>query len=175
VTDHVPPARPVHLEVNGTPVTLDLEPRTSLLDALRERLELTGTKKGCNQGACGACTVLVDGRRVLGCLTLAVQVEGRSVTTVEGLGPHHPLQDAVVAHDGLQCGFCTPGQLCSAVGMLAEVRAGAASVVTPGLDDLGPVELDAAEVRERMSGNLCRCGAHNGLVAAILENAQAPA
>jgi xanthine dehydrogenase YagT iron-sulfur-binding subunit len=161
----VPPAaRPVHLVVNGVATTLDVEPRVSLLDALREHLHLTGTKKGCNQGACGACTVLVDGRRIVSCLALAVQYQGREVTTIEGVGPH-PLQDAFVHFDGLQCGYCTPGQLCSAVGMLAEHAAGAASAVTA--DVTSAPELSRAEIRERMSGNLCRCGAYNGIVDAI--------
>ncbi|MBM6404171.1 2Fe-2S iron-sulfur cluster binding domain-containing protein [Phycicoccus sp. CSK15P-2] len=166
-----PPARPVTLTVNGRRTTASLEPRTSLLDALREQAGLTGTKKGCDQGACGACTVLVDGRRVLGCLTLAMQAEGCHVVTIEGVGPHHPLQDAVVHHDGLQCGFCTPGQVCSALGMLAEHRAGAPSLVTEDLA-ADAVPLTSAEIRERMSGNLCRCGAHNGLVAAVREVAE---
>ena len=143
----------IRLSVNGRDHELDLEPRVSLLDALRERLELTGTKKGCDQGACGACTVLVDGERVLSCLALAVQYRDREITTIEGVD--HPLQAAFVRNDGLQCGYCTSGQICSAVGMLAEHEAG-----TPLSDD---------EIRERMSGNLCRCGAYNGIVAAIRE------
>jgi len=146
-----PAARPVRLVVNGVPTTLELEPRVSLLDALREDLHLTGTKKGCNQGACGACTVLVDGRRIVSCLALAVQYDGREVTTIEGVGPH-PLQDAFVRFDGLQCGYCTPGQICSAIGMLAEGHAESAD-----------------EVRELMSGNICRCGAYPNILAAILE------
>ena len=145
--------------------------RVSLLDFLREDLKLTGTKVGCNQGACGACTVIVDGERILSCLTLAVQVDGRSVTTIEGLGEegrHHPLQAAFMEHDGLQCGYCTPGQICSAVAMLREIAAGAPSYVT---DDLAPgrVGVSPGEIRERMSGNLCRCGAHNGIIDAILQ------
>ncbi len=159
-----PAARPVHLTVNGVATTLDLEPRVSLLDALREHLHLTGTKKGCNQGACGACTVLVDGRRIVSCLALAVQYDGRAVTTVEGVGPH-PLQEAFVHFDGLQCGYCTPGQICSAVGMLAEHRAGSPSFVTDDVASSPP--LSRHEIRERMSGNLCRCGAYNGIVDAI--------
>jgi len=142
----------IWLSVNGRDHELDLEPRVSLLDALRERLDLTGTKKGCDQGACGACTVLVDGERVLSCLALAVQYRDREITTIEGVD--HPLQAAFVRHDGLQCGYCTSGQICSAIGMLAEHRE------TPLSDD---------EIRERMSGNLCRCGAYNGIVAAIRE------
>ena len=159
-----PPARPVHLTVNGVPATLELEPRVSLLDALREHLHLTGTKKGCNQGACGACTVLVDGRRIVSCLALAVQYDGREVTTIEGVGPH-PLQDAFVAFDGLQCGYCTPGQICSAIGMLAEHDRGAPSAVTEDVSE--PTTLSRKEIRERMSGNICRCGAYNGIVDAI--------
>jgi len=148
------------LTINGEAVAPPADARVSLLDLLRERLHLTGTKKGCNQGACGACTVLVDGERVLSCLALAVQYDGRAVTTVEGLANGddlHPLQAAFIEHDGFQCGYCTPGQLCSAIGMMAEVRRGVPSHVT---DDLsGPVALTHDELRERMSGNLCRCGA----------------
>jgi xanthine dehydrogenase YagT iron-sulfur-binding subunit len=143
----------------------------SLLDYLRERLQLHGTKKGCDQGACGACTVLVDGERILSCLALAVQYEGRSVTTVEGLAADcelHPLQQAFIDHDGFQCGYCTPGQICSAVGMAAEVRRGVPSHVTADLS-AEEIALSHDELRERMSGNLCRCGAHNGIVAAIAE------
>ncbi|NYZ13813.1 2Fe-2S iron-sulfur cluster binding domain-containing protein [Azospirillum sp. RWY-5-1] len=159
------------INVNGNPVELPGDPRVSLLDLLRERLLLTGTKKGCNQGACGACSVLVDGERIISCLALAVQYEGRSVTTVEGLaedGALHPLQAAFIAHDGFQCGYCTPGQLCSALGMAAEARRGLPSAVTADLEaDSMPLTRD--EIRERMSGNLCRCGAHNGIVDAILD------
>ena len=159
------------LTVNGTDVAPPDDPRVSLLDLLRDHLHLTGTKVGCNQGACGACTVLIDGRRVLSCLTLAAQADGRSVTTIEGLGTVedlHPLQAAFVAREGLQCGYCTPGQICAAAAMLDEVRAGTPSYVT---EDLGAetVSLSRDEVRERMSGNLCRCGAHHGIVDAILE------
>jgi xanthine dehydrogenase YagT iron-sulfur-binding subunit len=160
-----------HLRVNGENYSVELEARESLLDVLRERLLLTGTKKGCDQGACGACTVLVDGERILSCLTLAVQVEGRSVTTIEGLGADgelHPLQQAFIEHDGLQCGYCTPGQICSAVGMAKEVSRGVPSYVTGDLSS-ETVALSLEELRERMSGNLCRCGAHNGIVAAIAE------
>ncbi len=157
--------------INGIETGAPADPRVSLLDMLRETLHLTGTKKGCNQGACGACTVLVDGQRIVSCLALAVQYEGRSVTTIEGLsaeGGLHPLQQAFIDHDGFQCGYCTPGQICSAVGMAAELERGAPSVVTA---DLGSdtVVLTNEEVRERMSGNLCRCGAHNGIIAAIAE------
>jgi xanthine dehydrogenase YagT iron-sulfur-binding subunit len=160
------------LTINSRLVEAPIDPRVSLLDFLREHLHLSGTKKGCNQGACGACTVLVDGQRILSCLSLAVQYEGRSITTIEGLtepeglaehGSLHPLQ-----HDGFQCGYCTPGQICSAIGMEAEIRRGVPSAVTA---DLGAemIDLTHDELRERMSGNLCRCGAYNGIVAAIAE------
>jgi xanthine dehydrogenase YagT iron-sulfur-binding subunit len=147
----------VRLRVNASPRQLRLDSRVTLLDALRDRLELTGTKKGCDQGACGACTVLVDGKRVLSCLTLAAQCDGREVTTIEGLsrdGGLHPVQEAFIRHDGFQCGFCTAGQIMSAVALLAEGRAGS--------DE---------EIREFMSGNLCRCGAYPNIVAAIREAA----
>jgi xanthine dehydrogenase YagT iron-sulfur-binding subunit len=159
----------VKLRVNGTTEPLELDPRVSLLDALREHLGLTGTKKGCNQGACGACTVLVDGERIAACLALAVQYTERDITTIEGVGrpDHlHPLQEAFVHEDGFQCGFCTSGQICSALGMLAEHRAGMPSVVTPHLD-AEEIELTEAEIKERMSGNLCRCGAYDGIIGAI--------
>jgi xanthine dehydrogenase YagT iron-sulfur-binding subunit len=157
------------LTVNGADIALPDDPRVSLLDLLRDHLSLPGTKKGCNQGACGACTVLVDGERILSCLALAVQCEGRSVTTIEGLGQPghlHLLQKAFVQHDGFQCGYCTPGQICSAVGMLAELERGVPSHVT---GDLNTVLLTREELRERMSGNLCRCGAYNGIIDAIAE------
>ena len=159
----------MHFTINGTPTEVEFDLRTSLLDLLREHLHLTGTKKGCNQGACGACTVLVDGERINSCFALAVQYEGRSITTIEGLGTPealHPLQAAFVEHDGFQCGYCTPGQICSAVGMLGELRRGLPSHLTA---DLGAstVQLSRDELRERMSGNLCRCGAYNGIVDAI--------
>jgi len=158
------------LIVNETEVALPADPRVSLLDHLREGLQLTGTKKGCNQGACGACTVLVDGERILSCLALAVQYAGRRVTTIEGIATGdalHPLQQAFIDHDGFQCGYCTPGQICSAIGMVAEVRRGVPSVLS---DDLSAgIELTRQEVQERMSGNLCRCGAHNGIIDAIRE------
>lgn len=159
------------ITVNGEQRELSPDPRVSLLDLLREHLGLTGTKKGCNQGACGACTVLVDGERVLSCLSLAVQHDGRSVTTIEGLaegGALHPLQLAFIEHDGFQCGYCTPGQICSGVGMLAEARRGVPSAVTGDLA-ADAIALDHDELRERMSGNLCRCGAYNGIVAALAE------
>lgn len=157
--------------INGQDVELDVDPRISLLDLLRETLRLTGTKKGCDQGACGACTVLADGERILACLALAAQYEGRAITTVEGLsadGALHPLQQAFIDHDGFQCGYCTPGQLCSAVAMAAEAKRGSPSVVTADLARENVV-LDVLEIRERMSGNLCRCGAYNGIVEAIVE------
>jgi xanthine dehydrogenase YagT iron-sulfur-binding subunit len=156
----------VELRVNGTTHRVELDPRVSLLDALRERLGLTGTKKGCNQGACGACTVLVDGERIAGCLALAAQYGGREITTIEGV--EHPLQPAFIAADGFQCGYCTPGQICSALGMLAEHAAGAPSAVTADLAATD-IPLTDDEIRERMSGNLCRCGAYNGIVEAIQE------
>lgn len=157
--------------VNGTDVALPDDPRVSLLDLLRERLRLSGTKKGCDQGACGACTVLVDGQRILSCLALAVQYEGRSVTTIEGLGADgalHPLQRAFIEHDGFQCGYCTPGQICSAVGMIEELRRGVPSHVTADLAQTA-IPHSRDELRERMSGNLCRCGAHNGIMDGIMD------
>lgn len=159
------------ITVNGNAVPLPLDPRVSLLDLLREDLHLPGTKKGCDQGACGACTVLVDGERILSCLALAVQFEGRSVTTIEGIGTPgalHPLQTAFIEHDGFQCGYCTPGQICSAIGMAEEIRRGVPSHVTGDLA-AETIALSHDELRERMSGNLCRCGAHNGIVDAIAE------
>ena len=162
----------VAFEVNGKPHRLELDTRTTLLDALREHLRLTGTKKGCDHGQCGACTVIVDGRRINSCLTLAVMHEGARITTVEGLGVPklmHPMQAAFVKHDGYQCGYCTPGQICSAVAMLDEVKAGIPSHVTENLS--AKPRLTAAEVRERMSGNLCRCGAYSNIVDAIGEAA----
>ena len=161
----------VSIIINGREVPVPADARVSLLDFVREHLELYGTKKGCNQGACGACTMLVDRERILSCLALAVQYDGREVTTIEGLandGVLHRLQQAFIDHDGLQCGYCTPGQICSAVGMADEVARGVPSHVT---DDLEATEiaLDHDELRERMSGNLCRCGAHNGIVDAIAE------
>jgi xanthine dehydrogenase YagT iron-sulfur-binding subunit len=161
----------VSISINGSAEKLPDDPRVSLLDYLREHLRLHGTKKGCDQGACGACTVLADGERILSCLALAVQYEGRSVTTIEGLtaaGALHPLQRAFIENDGLQCGYCTPGQICSAVGMAREVRRGVPSYVTGDLS-AAAITLSRDELRERMSGNLCRCGAYNGIVAAITE------
>ncbi|WP_083199375.1 2Fe-2S iron-sulfur cluster-binding protein [Rhizobium sp. AC44/96] len=155
--------------INGEPTEVSADIRTSLLDLLRNTLGLTGTKKGCDQGACGACTVLVDGERINSCLALAVQYQGRSITTVEGLASRdtlHPLQQAFVDHDGLQCGYCTPGQLCSAIGMAGEIRRNFPSAVSKDLSAEHYL-LDGEELRERMSGNLCRCGAYNGIVEAI--------
>jgi xanthine dehydrogenase YagT iron-sulfur-binding subunit len=157
--------------INGVAVDADVDTRTSLLDLLREHLDLTGTKKGCNQGACGACTVLADGERINSCLALAVQYQGRAITTIEGLGTleaPHAMQRAFVEHDGFQCGYCTPGQICSAVGMAGEIARGVPSVVTGDLS-AQTIDLDDDELRERMSGNLCRCGAYNGIVDAIRE------
>ena len=159
----------ITLNVNGQDHHLALDRRTSLLDALRGHLGLSGTKKGCDQGACGACTILVDGNRIISCLALAVQYQGRVITTIEGIGSAtglHPLQSAFVEHDGLQCGYCTPGQICSAIGMAAELKRGLPSAVT---DDLltEKINFSSDEVRERMSGNICRCGAYNGIVEAV--------
>jgi xanthine dehydrogenase YagT iron-sulfur-binding subunit len=159
----------ITLNVNGQDHHLALDRRTSLLDALREYLGLSGTKKGCDQGACGACTILVDGNRIISCLALAVQYQGRVISTIEGIGSAtdlHPLQSAFVEHDGLQCGYCTPGQICSAIGMAAEPKRGLPSAVT---DDLltKKINFSSDEVRERMSGNICRCGAYNGIVEAV--------
>jgi xanthine dehydrogenase YagT iron-sulfur-binding subunit len=159
----------VTLRINGQEHALELDTRTSLLDLLRERLGLTGAKKGCDHGQCGACTVLIDGRRANACLAFAVAHDGAEITTIEGLadGGLHPLQTAFVATDAFQCGYCTPGQICSAVGMLAEAEAGWASHVTA---DVGSApDLDADEIRERMSGNICRCGAYPNIVRAIQE------
>jgi xanthine dehydrogenase YagT iron-sulfur-binding subunit len=159
----------ITLHINRMAHTLRIEPRVSLLDALREHLDLTGTKKGCNQGACGACTILVNGERILSCLALAVQYEGSDITTIEGLGAKealHPMQAAFVAHDGFQCGYCTPGQICSAVAMMEEFNNGFPSAVTA--DPSGsPIDFSDEEIKERMSGNLCRCGAYVGICAAI--------
>mgnify|MGYP000843911661 CR=1 FL=1 len=155
--------------VNGAPAELPFDPRVSLLDFLRDRLHLHGTKKGCDQGACGACTVLADGERILSCLALAVQYDGRSIVTIEGVGSAtdlHSLQQAFIEHDGFQCGYCTPGQICSAIGMADELQRGVPSHVTDDLD-APTMPFSAEEVRERMSGNLCRCGAHNGIIDAI--------
>jgi xanthine dehydrogenase YagT iron-sulfur-binding subunit len=158
----------VSFQVNGEARALEVDTRTTLLDALREHLRLTGTKKGCDHGQCGACTVIVDGRRINSCLSLAVMHEGDEITTIEGLGQPgalHPLQAAFIRHGGYQCGYCTPGQICSAVAMLGEIKAGAPSHVTENL--AAAPELTNAELRERMSGNICRCGAYPNIVAAI--------
>ena len=171
-----PPPVAVELQINGRSHSLTLDPRTTLLDALREHLALTGSKKGCDHGQCGACTVLIDGRRINSCLTLAVMHDGDSVTTIEGLAEGdnlHPLQAAFVEHDGFQCGYCTSGQICSAVGMLAESRSGMPSYVSEDLTQPA-AELTEAEIRERMSGNICRCAAYPNIVAAIKQAAGMP-
>ncbi len=156
--------------------SLDVDNRATLLDVLRERLHLTGTKKGCDHGQCGACTVIVEGRRINACLTLTVMHEGDTITTIEGLGTPerlHPMQSAFVKHDGYQCGYCTPGQICSAVAMLDEIKAGIPSHVTQDLS--APLIASTAEMRERMSGNICRCGAYSNIIEAIEEVAGASA
>ena len=161
----------VELTVNGREAHLQLDPRTTLLDALREHFHLTGTKKGCDHGQCGACTVIVEGRRINSCLTLAVMHEGETVTTIEGLGSPeklHPMQRAFITHDGYQCGYCTPGQICSAVAMLEEMEAGIPSHATANLEK---VAFSDAELRERMSGNICRCAAYPNIIAAIRDAA----
>ena len=164
------PTGQITLTVNGTPHALTLDTRTTVLDTLREHLHLTGTKKGCDHGQCGACTVIVDGRRINACLALAVMHDGAQVTTIEGLGKPgnlHPLQAAFIKHDGYQCGYCTPGQICSAVGMLDEIRRGVPSHVSADLT-ARPL-LSPTELRERMSGNICRCGAYSNIADAITE------
>jgi xanthine dehydrogenase YagT iron-sulfur-binding subunit len=164
------PLAKLSLSVNGQARTLELDTRVTLLDALREHLHLTGTKKGCDHGQCGACTVIVDGRRINACLTLAVMHEGAQVTTIEGLGTPqrmHPMQAAFVKHDGYQCGYCTPGQICSAVSVLDEIKRGVPSHVSADLT-ARPL-LSAEELRERMSGNICRCGAYSNIVDAMTE------
>jgi xanthine dehydrogenase YagT iron-sulfur-binding subunit len=173
-----PPPTPVkvELQINGRLHSLALDPRTTLLDALREHLALTGSKKGCDHGQCGACTVLIDGRRINSCLTLAVMHDGQAVTTIEGLATGdnlHPIQAAFVEHDGFQCGYCTSGQICSAIGMLAESRQGMPSYVTGDLTQPA-AELTDVEIRERMSGNICRCAAYPNIVAAIKQTAEMP-
>jgi len=160
----------VSLTVNGERRDLELDTRTSLLDAAREHLHLTGSKKGCDHGQCGACTMIVDGRRINACLTLAVMHQGCEITTIEGLGgPEnlHPMQAAFIKHDGYQCGYCTPGQICSGVAVLAEIKAGIPSHVTADLN--AATTVSEAEIRERMSGNICRCGAYSNIVEAMTE------
>jgi xanthine dehydrogenase YagT iron-sulfur-binding subunit len=169
-TTPAPVQHKVALRVNGQRYALDLDTRTTLLDMLREHLHLTGSKKGCDQGQCGACTVIVDGRRINACLSLAIMHDGAEVTTIEGLGTPdklHPMQAAFVKHDGYQCGYCTPGQICSAVAVLDEIRQGNPSLATADLN-AKPL-LSAAELRERMSGNICRCGAYSNIIDAITE------
>lgn len=163
----------VAFKVNGAARSLEVDSRMTLLDTLRERLGLTGSKKGCDHGQCGACTVMVDGRRVLSCLTLAATCEGKSITSIEGLakgGNLHPVQSAFIKHDSFQCGYCTPGQICSAVALITEAKNGELSYVTPDVRTKpGPLQLSDEEIRERMSGNICRCGAYPNIVAAIRE------
>src|ERR1700738_1164713 len=169
------PTISVALSVNGIERVLKVAPWPTLRDALREHLSLTGSKKGCDHGQCGACTVLIEGHRINSCLTLAVMHDGQSITTIEGLAEGdnlHPMQDAFVEHDGFQCGYCTSGQICSAVGMLAESRTGMPSYVTEDLTQ--QPELTDAEIRERMSGNICRCAAYPNIVAAIKQAAETP-
>ena len=164
----------VALNVNGRVQRIDVDPRTALLDALREHLHLTGTKKGCDHGQCGACTVLINGRRINSCLTLTVMHDGDDIVTIEGLGSPsalHPLQAAFVERDGFQCGYCTPGQICSAVGMLAEVNAAWPSHATADVAAQA-ITLTDAEIRERMSGNICRCAAYPNIIAAIRDVAE---
>lgn len=165
----------VTLTVNGQPKAMTIEPRVTLLDALRERLGLTGSKKGCDHGQCGACTVLIDGQRVYSCLTLAVMQEGKKIVTVEGLATGadlHPVQAAFIDNDGFQCGYCTPGQVCASVALLDEVKRGCASAVTADLTRPPQLaSLSEAEIKERLSGNLCRCSAYNGIVAAVQQAA----
>ena len=170
--DGVPQAKrlPLALKVNGESKQIMIDPRTSLLDLLREDLKLTGTKKGCDHGQCGACTVLANGRRINSCLALAVSHDGAEITTIEGLAKGEvldPVQQAFLDHDGFQCGYCTPGQIVSAVALLEEAKRGAPSFVTADLRRSGPAELTHVEIRERMSGNICRCGAYPGIVAAV--------
>jgi len=169
-TSQQPSMAKVALEVNGNHETLELDTRTTLLDTLREHLHLTGTKKGCDHGQCGACTVMVNGVRINSCLSLAVMHQGDKITTIEGLGAPdklHPMQAAFIEHDGYQCGYCTPGQICSAVAVLGEIKAGIPSHVTADLN--APMQPTNAELRERMSGNICRCGAYSNIAEAMAQ------
>jgi len=165
----------VTLNINGNSYTVKIEPRVTLLDVLREQLELTGSKKGCDHGQCGACTVLIDGERIYSCLSLAIMQEGKTITTIEGLGTPeqlHPVQAAFIENDGFQCGYCTPGQICAAVALLNEIKQGNVSAITPDLTSPPQLEaLSEAEIKERLSGNLCRCSAYNGIVAAVQQAA----
>jgi len=161
---------PIAITINGEKKNVSIDPRISVLDLLREQLKMTGTKKGCDHGQCGACTVLMNGRRVNSCLALAIVHQGEDVTTIEGIAKGNvldPVQVAFLDHDGYQCGYCTPGQICSAVAMIAEAKNGAPSFVTADLTKSGPADLTPSEIRERMSGNICRCGAYPGIVAAV--------
>jgi xanthine dehydrogenase YagT iron-sulfur-binding subunit len=170
VASSAPPTAKVSFTVNSAKQAVELDTRTTLLDALREHLYITGPKKGCDHGQCGACTVIVDGRRINSCLTLAVMHEGDSITTIEGLGTPenlHPMQAAFIKHDGFQCGYCTPGQICSAVAVLDEIKAGIPSLVSADLT--AAPQLTNQELRERMSGNICRCGAYSNIAEAITE------
>jgi len=172
----VPAMTKVSFRINGQDRSLDLDTRTTLLDMLREHLQLTGSKKGCDHGQCGACTVMVEGRRIYSCLTLAIMHEGAEITTIEGLGQPgslHPMQAAFVRHDGYQCGYCTPGQICSSVAALEEIKAGVPSHVASDLT--AAPQVTAEEIRERMSGNICRCGAYSNIIDAITEVAGRPA
>jgi xanthine dehydrogenase YagT iron-sulfur-binding subunit len=169
-TAPAPVSAKVAMNVNGAARSMELDTRITLLDALREHMHLTGTKKGCDHGQCGACTVIVDGQRINSCLTLAVMHEGSTITTIEGLGTPenlHPMQAAFIKHDGYQCGYCTPGQICSAVAVLDEIKAGVLSHVSGSLTSAP--EFNEAELRERMSGNICRCGAYSNIVEAVTE------